>query len=424
MFYLRKTYILIFFIFLLALFLRVLVMNYEDPLAQRIFSDMSVYTSIADQIMRGHWNPNHFFQSLGYPLIILATKKSANNWAQLLNVLQILASMGTLGFLYALTSRSFGEKVGIISLLIGCFHIPWIYLPGFALPETFFTFFLSAAAWYSYKIFKETASPLNCILWAISFLFAFWLKGTHVLWAPLLFLGLILMKGRASIKPVLVIGFVLAIGLSMHGGLSYSKIGKVQLSASTGGLNFVEGKCPSKRNEDSIGYWWQSPLYTQLHMNEYKKWDQPFTNSSYFMKEGLKCIEKNPFVLVQSLESIPYLLFGNRMWPLTQNKFSQYFRLYELFFSLFLVIGLAVIMREAFSPEMSLQHKLIWFLPILSLFLCVYIFKSELRYRIPFDVWFIPVSVKGWMILLYKRSSSDILINRGSHAAISCRSMF
>src|SRR5690606_33638340 len=125
-----------------------------------------------------------------------------------------------------------------------------------------------------------------------------------------------------------------------------------------------------------------------------------------------------------SFESIPYLFFGNRMWPLTQNKFSQYFRLYELFFSLFLVIGLAVIMREAFSPEMSLQDKLIWFLPILSLFLCVYIFKSELRYRIPFDVWFIPVSVKGWMILLYKRSSSDILINRGSHAAISCRSMF
>ena len=396
----------------------------EGNLSQRIFSDMSVYNSIADQIMRGHWNPNHFFQSIGYPLIILLTKKASGNWGQFLNVIQILASMGTLGFIYALSSRSFGQKVGVTTLLIGSIHIPWIYLPGYALPETFFTFFLSAAAWYSLKIFKDDVSPVNCFLWAFSFILAFWLKGTHVLWAPLLFLGLLMAKGKASIKPILLMGFIIATGLGIHGYLTFSKIGKVQLSASTGGLNFVEGKCPTKRNEDSIGYWWQSPLYTQLHMNAYKKWDKPFTNSSHYMKEGLKCIGENPIVLVQSLESIPYLFFGNRMWPLTENKLAQYFRLYELFFSAFLIIGLAVIMREVFSREMSLSDKLIWILPIISLFLCVYIFKSELRYRIPFDVWFIPAAVQGWILLLQKRSYPDTLLNRGSHAIVSCRSMF
>jgi len=159
-------------------------------------------------------------------------------------------------------------------------------------------------------------------------------------------------------------------------------------------------------------------------MNAYKKWDKPFTNSSHYMKEGLKCIGENPIVLVQSLESIPYLFFGNRMWPLTENKLAQYFRLYELFFSAFLIIGLAVIMREVFSREMSLSDKLIWILPIISLFLCVYIFKSELRYRIPFDVWFIPAAVQGWILLLQKRSYPDTLLNRGSHAIVSCRSMF
>ena len=41
-----------------------------------------------------------------------------------------------------------------------------------------------------------------------------------------------------------------------------------------------------------------------------------------------------------------------------------------------------------------------WGLPILSLFLCVYVFKSEIRFRVPFDVFLIPVAVKGWAVLL------------------------
>jgi hypothetical protein len=410
MFKFNKINILISSTFLLALFLRILVMYYEGPIHNRIFSDMLVYTSIADEILRGNWNANHFFQSIGYPLIIAMTKKWSSNWGFILNVVQILASVGTLIYVYFLSSRCFGTKVGIISLLIGSIHVPWIYLPGFTLPENFFTFFLSAAGWYSYKILKGPISIFDCTLWALSFLCAFWLKGTHVLWGPFMFLGLMILKGRAAIKPMTVIGLIMVVGLCLHGGLTYSKIGKVQFSSSAGGLNFVEGKCPSKRNADSIGYWWQSPLYTQLHMNNFKKWDKPFTDSSHFMKEGLKCIGKNPMVLIQSFESIPYLFFGNRMWPLTENIFSHYFRFYEMFFSLFLVIGLAVMVRELFSDDLKLSEKFVWVLPILSLFLCVYIFKSELRYRIPFDVWFIPVSVKGWGILLEKRYSSEPLM--------------
>ena len=37
-----------------------------------------------------------------------------------------------------------------------------------------------------------------------------------------------------------------------------------------------------------------------------------------------------------------------------------------------------------------------WLIPILAIFVCVYIFKSEMRYRVPYDIWFIPVGVKGW----------------------------
>lgn len=42
--------------------------------------------------------------------------------------------------------------------------------------------------------------------------------------------------------------------------------------SSEGGLSFVEGKCPSKRNFDSTGAAWYSPLYGQLGINAAKQW--------------------------------------------------------------------------------------------------------------------------------------------------------
>lgn len=391
----------------MALFLRFFFIFNGQPLAENAWSDMSNYLSIADQIMKGVWNENHFFQSIGYPLFINILKHSFNNWGLILSLIQALTSFLTLIFVYLLTKSSFGKRAALITLIIGSFHLPWVLLPGFALPETLFTFFLAVCAWATLKIVKENTT-LSIWLWGVSFIMAFWLKGTHVLLAPLFFLGLLLYKKRAAIKPVIIISFVLLNGLGLHAYLTYSKINKVQLSASTGGLNFVEGKCASKKNEDSAGYRWHSPLYNQLRMQEFKKWDHPFTDSGYFMKKGLECIRDNPFVLIQSLESIPYLFFGNRMWPLTDTRYAVASRLYELIFAVFAIVGLTVMMNDLFSSNSPIDHKLIWVLPVLSIFLCVYIFKSELRYRVPFDVWFIPLSVKGWMTLLGRRAECEV----------------
>ena len=51
---------------------------------------------------------------------------------------------------------------------------------------------------------------------------------------------------------------------------------------------------------------------------------------------------------------------------------------------------------QRFNPA----EFVIWSLPVLALFLTSYIFKSEIRYRLPFDVWLIPLSVLGWTSLI------------------------
>jgi hypothetical protein len=47
---------------------------------------------------------------------------------------------------------------------------------------------------------------------------------------------------------------------------------------------------------------------------------------------------------------------------------------------------------------------LVWGAPILGLFICVYVFKSEIRFRVPFDVYFIPLAVRGWMSIIASSS--------------------
>jgi hypothetical protein len=390
------------FVLVTAFLLRMLPIFFGNGILKNVWSDMEMYLRISEEINSGHWHPTHFFQSIGYPLLIGLVKKSSEDFALSLSFLQALTSTLTLYFIFKLVYASFGYKSALASLIVGCLHLPWIFFPSFALPEVFFTFLLSLCAWMTHRICQNENTSGASFIWGASFILAFWLKGTHALWGPLFFLGLIYLQGRGCLNNLLIIGATVSIGLGLHGYLTFSKIGKIQLSASTGGLNFVEGKCPSKKNTDSHGYTWQSPLYFQLDNNLTKTWNMPFTDSGYFFKQGLQCISRDPYVLIQSLESIPYLFYGNHMWPLNRKEYSRYSRLYDLFFAFFSVVGLTGYWLSFRRVKFSKSELVIWTVPIISLFLCVYIFKSELRYRAPFDIWIIPLSVLGWSLLLRK----------------------
>jgi hypothetical protein len=112
----------------------------------------------------------------------------------------------------------------------------------------------------------------------------------------------------------------------------------------------------------------------------------------------------NPGVLLNSFEAIPYLFMGNRSWPLSDTKNRDFVRRYELYFAIFSLVGLISAFRWFITQHNKKKIFTTWFAPILSLLFCVYLFKSELRYRFPFDIWIIPLSVKGWIELLQRPS--------------------
>lgn len=382
----------------LALAVRIAFLIMGKPLEDQIWSDMREYTVKADMMINGEWNAMHFFQSIGYSFVIIFFKKNFENWGKALAYFQGIISFLTVWPIFKTATEAFGKKVGLITLLFVALYLPWIVFINLALPETIFTFLMSLLAWFSYRlVYSETGTSKYAVAWSLSFLLAFWLKGTHVFLMPLFILGLFAIKRWKAVPNIITISAIFIAGVFLHGVLAYNTIGKFQLSSSTGGLNFIEGKCPIKNNRDSVGYSFLSPVYFQMGLFQEKKWGQPFSNSSYFMKQGFKCIQERPLVLLQSLEAIPFLFMGNTSWPMNQMSFSELARLYEQAVAILFITGLALFAVSSFKDPDRLREFVVWGLPILSVFLCVYVFKSEVRYRIPFDVWFIPISMAGWI---------------------------
>lgn len=405
---LQKLDIAAFVFLLFGITLRFIHAFTGKSIDQEIWSDMNGYVYIAEQVLQNKWEPFHFFQSIGYPLLIAGVKYLFTDWGLVLGLLQATLSSLTLFIMYELAKRTLGQRVALLSLAIGAIHLPWILAIGYALAETVFSLFLASCAWFSYLlVYTDKNRGRNAVGWILSFIFAFWMKGTIVFYGPLFVVGLLVLKRRWAIVPVIIISSLMSFALLGHGLLTYEKIGKFQMTSSAGGLNFVEGKCPAKINKDSQGYSWLSPLYYQLRMEKTKHWDRPFTDSQYYMGQGWKCIREEPKMLLLSLESIPLLFFGNTTWPFNQKPYSSEVRFYELLLAIFFIVGLANVIKVIGERQFSARNFIIWCLPALGLFVCVYIFKSEVRFRFPYDLWFIPLSAFGWFQFLRVRLSPE-----------------
>jgi hypothetical protein len=186
--------------------------------------------------------------------------------------------------------------------------------------------------------------------------------------------------------------------VASHAAFTYKRYGHAHISAPTAALNFVEGKCPSKNNYDSEGHGWLSPLFVQLGETQDKHWPRPFDDSKYYFAAGIDCVKHDPWVLVKSVRYVYYLFFDNQMWPPNTSDSDGISRSYSMAYSAFffpnILLGATLLARR-------LRRRTALLLTMgLSIVLCSWVFKSELRYRVPFDVVFIPMAVlsASWTI--------------------------
>ena len=381
-----------------------------------IFSDMAGYMASAHDFAAGHYSLSGIFQSVTFPLIVGLSIKWFAGSLILFSCLNFIASVTTIILAWRGSVYLLGERTGRWVLLLMAFHFQQIGLAGFLLAETLFGFVIALV----FYLLAQSAFPWS---WRRAYKIGFavavgmTLKGNNFFFIPILMIWLIAWASRES-NPL---ERFLDLAVPFWGGLItvalmtgvYTQIyyGAFQISSTSGALNLVEGKCGNKINIDSQGSSFQSPLFIQIGEHGESVWSRPFHDQAYFLKEALRCMVEDPKHLVTSLRYVHYLFFDNLLWPVNVTYFSELNRSYgKIFTALFwpgVFAGLLIFLW---------QWRSVQFLPYLlalSIMVCAFALKGELRFRVPFDSVFIPLGVLGYTHLIkHLPDQKDFHLNR------------
>ena len=347
-------------------------------------SDMGGYFERGIEMLQGKFDVGQNFQPLGYTLWSMLIR-SIGGW-ELHNWLQVFSSWGVVLLTFLIALEYFNLATAIFSIFVASIHFPQISFTSYHLAETTYSFLLTFSLWYLLRTLQKPTGT-KFIFTGVILMVAFYFKGNHAFFIPILCLWL-LYRYRAelnrAIKYILGLALGCLIVMTPHLIGTAEVYGKPMAGPSAGALNFVEGKCPWKNNRDNSGMSWMSPLFGQTGEKLQKTWDHPFTDQSFFWKEGLKCVHDNPVVMVTSFRYIYYLFFGNELWPGGfSTQLMSWNHLWRPFYHLLLLptalIGCSLLMKKNEETQQILMMML------LSVFITVYIFKSEVRFRVPFD---------------------------------------
>lgn len=368
-----------------GLFLRFYSVFILSPPQTNIESDMSLYFTRATEMLQGVYKLNQNFQPLGFVVESLSLRLWGG-W-ELFNWFQVFVSWGTSLFIFLVALEYFGLLAAFISLVLATLHLPQLSFASFHLAECSYIFLVTLSLWWILKTL-QTNKIWMFFVSGVLLMLSFYFKGTHAFFVPIFALW-ILFRKKNSTKQAWQQVAALAVGccVVMIPQLMWTSYayGKAMPGPSSGALNFVEGKCPWKDNRDIEGNSWMSPLFMQIGEIPLRKfWNRPFTDDAFFWKVGLECVQQNPSVMLTSVRYIYYLFLGNDPWPLSSHV--KYAGIYEswtpFYYFVFLplsLLGLILFYRQ--NREVSM----IFILMMLSVFLMVYVFKSENRFRIPFD---------------------------------------
>ncbi|MEK2688366.1 glycosyltransferase family 39 protein [Bdellovibrio sp. GT3] len=370
-------------IFILAFLLRFWTTQIAMPPEMFLFSDMAAYFHRGIQMLRGSFDAGQTFQPIGYTVYGLLLRL-AGDW-ELHKWVSIFVSMGTVLLAYLLVLKNFGKAAAFLTLLFVALDVPQIGFTARYMAESPYSFLIMATLWWIMKAL-ESSRMRDYFIVGILMMVSFYFKGNHAFFIPAFSLWL-LYRERAQFKNAVLKVSMMALGclLVMTPHLAFTKIAynQMQWGPTAGALNFVEGKCPWKNNADSSGSSWMSPLFVTLNETAFKKWDRPFTDQAYFWKAGAECVRENPWVMVESLRFINYLFYGNSTWPISGSKVGFMYDIWAPVFEWGL-LPLALLGALAFARRRN-NYAEVSALLMLTIFFTVYIFKSENRFRAPFD---------------------------------------
>jgi hypothetical protein len=390
------------------------------PPEQFVASDMYLYVSLARYLAHAHpplqpWDVTH---PLGYPALLSFLISGGGSLARAAAV-QIVASCLVPLALGLLGLAAFGRRTALGAVAVASIYFPFIEYGALFLSEIYFILFLTLAFAGFFAALGarrlRTALPLAAG-GGLALSIAAAMKSVAIPAAVAFFAleGFVLLIGRrprrpeeprwtARLKPWLLRGAVAALAAAPLLGLltqvcTRANRGHFCVTGNKVGSDFLLGHYGRIADiawaaDEGHAFQFGSPSSHLRHYEEHAQVPFPMTDNKANSAEAWRWIFAHPFdAIILSLDHVYDTFFGISMWPTFGYPSWQWAALAQYAFVLFLFVpaALAVVRigRRGLRALVTSRTALV-LAPVFALTATVAIATGEVRYRIPFDIFFI-----------------------------------
>jgi 4-amino-4-deoxy-L-arabinose transferase-like glycosyltransferase len=403
-------------IFLVGVGLRVNYSLRVQPPQSMLYSDMSFYVSLAERLRTSSdplkpWDVTH---PLGYPALLAFLRGADGSLARAAHVQLVVSCLVPLA-LGLLGTAAFGRRTGALAIAFASLYFPFIEFGAYFLTEIHFTFWITLAfsAFLAARDAERRGASLACAAaGGVALSIAITLKQVGFLAAVVFFaadaVGLLLARApqdiswRARLRSwPLRVGIAAAAALPLLAVLASACMratGKLCLTVSQGSANFLLGHYGriadiTWAEEQGHGYGWGSPSSYLRHYDVHERVPFPITDGAANSAEAWRWIFAHPFeAFVLTLDHVWDTFFGMTLWPTFNGPRWMYAQLSQYVFVALLfvpaVLACAKVGRLGVRAAIASRTALV-LSPILAVVVTVAVATGEVRYRIPFDVFFI-----------------------------------
>ena len=383
-----------------------------------IYSDMGLYVGLARRIA-AHipLSAPDVTHPLGYSALLAFLMSAGGSLARAVD-LQVVVSCLVPLVVGLLGAAAYGRRTGLLVVVLATFYFPFIEYGALFLSEIHFIFWLALAfaGLFAARRLQRRAAALGVAAaagFALSVAAA--LKSVALPAAFLFFVvdGIALVVGTpgagqpsswlARLRPWALRGALVVVAAAPLLGVlarvcTHANRGRFCVTGNKVGADFLMGHYGRVadvewRTESADIFRFGSPGALLRHYEQHAVVPISMTDTAANSKEAWRWIFAHPAEAVMlSLDHVYDTFFGPTAWPTFNGPSWPYAELFQLLFVLFLfvpaVFACARVLRRGGRAAVTSRAALV-VAPIAALAITVAIATGEVRYRIPFDIFFI-----------------------------------
>jgi hypothetical protein len=385
-----------------------------------IYSDMALYVGLARRMVAGlPLIAPDVTHPLGYPALLALLLSGGHSLSRVIN-LQFVVSCLVPAAIGLLGAVAYGRRTGLLAIVFASLYFPFIEFGALFLSEIHFILWmaLAFAGFFVARRARRRRTAVSALLaGGLALSISASLKSVALPAAFLFFVvdGLALVArpgGPRSepplrrLRPWLIRGALVAVAATPLLGV----LARVCTTANDGRFCVTGNKMPSDfllghygriadiewRSEGHDLFRFGSPGALLRHYEDHAKVSFSMTDGPANKAEAWRWIGRHPGeAIVLSLDHVYDTFFGPTMWPTLNSDSWPFGHVTQyLFFVVLLlptVLAGARVLRLGARAALGTQTALM-LAPIVALAITVAVATGEVRYRIPFDIFFIAIA--------------------------------